>query len=69
MFGNLTLLEPNLNRETGNKSFELKKELSKNSKFGITRELINYDTFDKDVISERQNKFAKAAVEIWRVDY
>jgi uncharacterized protein with ParB-like and HNH nuclease domain len=68
--GNLTLLEPNLNKECGNKSFKEKIEYYKNSQYEITRKIAEeYDDWNAENIKIRQNELAKVATSIWRFPY
>lgn len=67
--GNLTLLEPKLNRECGNKSFEEKKEIYKNSQYELTKELSDFEEWEVDTIRQRQAKLANIAASIWKADY
>jgi hypothetical protein len=68
--GNLTLLEPKLNREAANKSFEQKIEIYKNSEYEMTREIADrWSSFGMDQISVRLREFSELATAVWRTDY
>lgn len=68
--GNMTLLDSSFNREVGNTSFQDKcSTVFSNSVLGITKEIVNYSTWGPKQIEERQKKMAKAACQIWRLDY
>jgi hypothetical protein len=68
--GNLTLLEPDLNKKCGNKSFKEKIEHYKNSQYEITRKIAeDYDNWNAENIKIRQNELAKVATSIWRFPY
>ena len=66
----MTLLDSSFNREVGNTSFQDKcSTVFSNSVLGITKEIVNYSTWGPKQIEERQKKMAKAACQIWRLDY
>ena len=68
--GNLTLLEPSLNREASNKSFEEKLEIYKKSQYNMTKEIPErWTQFGLDEIRVRQQEFANLATSIWRAEY
>jgi Protein of unknown function DUF262/Protein of unknown function (DUF1524) len=68
--GNMTLLDSSVNRKVGNTSFEEKcAKAFSNSKLDITREILNYQVWGPKQIEERQQKMAKAACQIWRLNY
>jgi len=68
--GNLTLLEPNLNREAKDKSFQEKLEIYKKSQYEMTREIAErWTQFGLDEIKIRQSEFANLATSIWRTNY
>jgi hypothetical protein len=66
--GNLTLLERNLNKDAGNKSFNDKKAIYKLSSVPSTKFIAEYyDTWGKAEITHRQDQMAKVATAIWRL--
>ncbi|HOL87263.1 MAG TPA: DUF262 domain-containing HNH endonuclease family protein [Defluviitoga tunisiensis] len=67
--GNLTILETNINRECGNKSFEEKRKFYSQSQYDITREISEKTVWDEDEIRNRQIYLAKIATSIWRFPY
>ena len=66
--GNFTLLEPDKNRIIGNKSFELKSEVYKTSRYEITKRF-GYQKWDQDNLKARQKYLAKQAKAIWHLTY
>lgn len=70
MLGNLTLLEPKLNKEASNMPFNRKIEIYKRSQFGITREIAErWENWGFTQIKQRQREFAKLATSIWATNY
>ena len=69
--GNLTLLEPNLNRRIGNSSYSDKVDAYQRSRFAITRAIAETDVeeWTPDAIQRRQERLAKKAVHIWRAGF
>ncbi|MCR4416383.1 MAG: DUF262 domain-containing HNH endonuclease family protein [Ignavibacteria bacterium] len=68
--GNLTLLEPGLNREAMNKSFQEKLKIYERSQYELTKEIAReWTEFGLNEIKIRQRKFADLATSIWRVEY
>lgn len=68
--GNLTLLDSKINRNVGNSSFQDKcNKAFARSNLEIAREIAEYSSWGPKQIEERQTKMAKAACEIWRLDY
>jgi len=66
--GNLTLLNSSDNRRIGNKSFEKKLEVYKESRFVITN-TINCSEWNNESILNRQKQLAEIARDIWRLDF
>jgi uncharacterized protein with ParB-like and HNH nuclease domain len=64
--GNLTILEPSLNRECGNKPFIDKIKIYQRSQYDMTKKLLDYEEWDTDSIKVRQDQLAKVAALIWR---
>lgn len=69
--GNLTLLEPALNREVGNAEFSVKSEAYARSRYELSRKLPDEfgDSWTPEKIDARQSTFARRAVHIWRCDF
>lgn len=65
--GNITLLGQEYNKKIANKVFSKKKEVYEKSKIDITKELLEYDKWDIESISDRQKKMAEKAVTIWAI--
>ncbi len=66
--GNLCLL-PGVNRALGNESFERKKSVFADSDLLITREIAEFEEWNRAAVERRQYAMAKLAVALWRVDY
>ncbi len=68
--GNMTLLDSKVNRKVGNTSFQEKCAAAfTNSNLEITKEILNSPVWGAKQIEERQKKMAKAACQIWRINY
>lgn len=68
--GNMTLLNSSVNRKVGNTSFQEKCSAAfAHSKLEITKDILGYLVWGPKQIEERQKKMAKAACQIWRLDY
>lgn len=67
--GNYTLLEPTLNREAGNLTFEQKRELYARSQYSLTRKLAELPEWTPEALDSRQRRLAVRATHVWRVDY
>jgi uncharacterized protein with ParB-like and HNH nuclease domain len=66
--GNLTLLERKLNREADRLKYDAKKKFFGQSNSEITKSIPEeYDTWNEDKIAARQQKLAKQAKSIWRI--
>ena len=66
----MTLLDSSVNRKVGNTSFQAKCNAAfSKSKLEITKEILNYSVWGPTQIEERQKKMAKAACQIWRLNY
>jgi hypothetical protein len=66
--GNLTLLQNRLNSKAGNKDFATKKrEYYEKSAVKLTRELVEYPTWDFDSIDKRQEQLFEYVKEIWKL--
>lgn len=66
--GNLTLLGPKDNTRAGNKPWRYKRDkVYKNSRIKITNSIAKSTKWRKKEIEDRTNKFAKLALQIWKV--
>jgi len=66
--GNYVLLESSINKKIGNNFYLDKEKEYKKSTFKITSEL-NNEKWTKEEIKELQQKYAKVASSIWRINY
>ncbi|RCK80600.1 MAG: RloF [Candidatus Ozemobacter sibiricus] len=66
--GNLTLLEETKNREVGNSSYTQKRAVYLTSAFKMTRETAAYDEWTPSTLQKRQERLAKIASQVWRID-
>lgn len=65
--GNLTLIEPSLNKKLANSPFELKKKNYKQSTIAMTRALIDEpDNWKPDKITIRSDKLAESLINLWQ---
>ncbi len=67
--GNLTLLEASKNRECGNAPFEDKLKVYRTSAYRLTAEETDYSEWTPATLRIRQEKMAKWANAVWRVDF
>lgn len=69
--GNLTWLEPGLNRHVGNAEFATKIEAYRSSGYALSRRLpdIAGDAWTPAKLDARQAQMARRAVHLWRVDF
>jgi uncharacterized protein with ParB-like and HNH nuclease domain len=66
--GNLTLLEKKLNREADQLKYEMKKKYFSQSNSEVTKSIPEeYNSWNEDKISARQQTLAKHAKAIWRI--
>lgn len=63
--GNLTILQDKKNIKARNKNFNEKKEYYKESRLTITKTLVDYDKWDYNEISERQEFLYEQSKDIW----
>ena len=63
--GNLTLTDQN--QSLFNKGFDKKKELYKNSRWQIERDLIEFNEWTEESINEREEELVKFAEERWKI--
>jgi hypothetical protein len=68
LLGNLTLLEPKLNRQIGNESYQLKQAAYQKSVYKLTQDIMAED-WTPDTLANRQRKLAQRAVYIWKSDF
>lgn len=66
--GNMTLLEPALNREIGNQPYVRKREKYQDSQYSLTQEIQGED-WTPDAIANRQQHLGRLAVQVWRADF
>jgi uncharacterized protein with ParB-like and HNH nuclease domain len=66
--GNLTLLEPHLNRQVGNELFPMKGTVYQQSVYTLTQSILA-EEWTPNTLARRQNDLAKRAVHIWRSDF
>ncbi|PMB00685.1 hypothetical protein CEN50_02085 [Fischerella thermalis CCMEE 5268] len=66
--GNLTPLEPPLNRQVGNESYPIKREVYQQSVYKLTRDILA-EEWTPDTLATRQRGLAQRATHIWRSDF
>jgi len=66
--GNMTILEPRLNRDLGSAPYETKRETYARSGYVLTREIVS-EEWSPSAIQARQRQLAETAVRIWRADF
>ncbi|WP_204103838.1 MULTISPECIES: DUF262 domain-containing protein [Spirulina sp. CCY15215] len=66
--GNLTPLEPKLNRQVGNDLYSVKQETYQDSVYKLTNNILA-EEWTPDTILTRQKNLAKRAVQIWKADF
>ncbi|HIK12069.1 MAG TPA: DUF262 domain-containing protein [Oscillatoriaceae cyanobacterium M33_DOE_052] len=66
--GNLTPLEPPVNRDIGNKSYPIKRERYPQSVYALTKGIMA-EEWTPDSIADRQRDLARRAVHIWKSDF
>ncbi|NTW80041.1 MAG: DUF262 domain-containing protein [Geobacteraceae bacterium] len=65
--GNLSLMASRMNVSAGNDDFASKKALYCKSKFLLTKQLDEFNVWDKDAIEKRQEKMADLALKAWSI--
>ena len=65
--GNLAIMSTRLNSEVGNSSFAEKKTHYANSSFELTKQLGNYEVWNDETISQRQEELAELALITWKI--
>ena len=63
----MTLLDPTMNNDIGNKSFDEKVQIYKTSPILITQEIADFKKWGPDEIDERRAALADDALKIWTV--
>ncbi len=68
---NLTLLEPSLNREVGNRSYSEKLLAYASSRYALAKQIpeLAPERWNTELIEERQRRLASRAVILWRSDF
>ncbi|AFZ33158.1 protein of unknown function DUF262 [Gloeocapsa sp. PCC 7428] len=66
--GNLTPLEPHLNRQVGNAVYSIKQATYQRSVYVLTQSIVA-EEWTPDTLTRRQADLAKRAVHIWRADF
>lgn len=66
--GNLTPLEPPLNRQVGNESYPIKREVYQQSVYKLTQDILA-EEWAPDTLATRQKHLAQRATHIWRSDF
>ncbi len=68
--GNMTLLERGTNRDLGNVEYTKKKKVFQQSCFEITSHISQeYDEWNADKITSRQQWMARQAISIWKINF
>lgn len=69
--GNLTLLEPALNRQVGNSSYADKAKAYGQSRYTLTKRAAEYapEIWNLDLLDQRQSELAHRGVQLWRSDF
>lgn len=65
--GNMTILNSRKNSRIGNKNFNEKTPIFKDSEFIITKEISSNTQWTKESINSRQNRFASDAIKCWKM--
>ncbi|NJK36075.1 MAG: DUF262 domain-containing protein [Oscillatoriales cyanobacterium SM2_2_1] len=66
--GNLTPLEPHLNRQIGNELYPNKREVYQQSVYKLTQNILA-EEWTPDALATRQQRLAQRAAHIWRSDF
>ncbi len=66
--GNLTPLEPHLNRHLGNAPYTLKREIYPQSVYTLTQTILA-EEWTPDSLHTRQKHLAQRAIQIWKSDF
>ncbi len=65
--GNLTPLEPHLNRQVGNELYPIKRGIYQQSVYTLTKRVLA-EEWNPNTLAERQRHMAQRAVHIWKAD-
>lgn len=68
LIGNMALLASDKNKDLGNKLFDEKRPVLRDSGYNLTREIAEYPKWDMDAIRDRQRRLARIAVATWPLD-
>jgi uncharacterized protein with ParB-like and HNH nuclease domain len=66
--GNLTPLEPHLNRQVGNELYPIKREVYQQSVYKLTQDILA-EEWTPNTLTTRQRHLAQRATHIWRSDF
>jgi hypothetical protein len=66
--GNLTPLEPHLNRQVGNELYPIKRTVYQQSVYTLTKNVLA-EEWNPNTLATRQKHIAQRAVHIWRSDF
>jgi hypothetical protein len=66
--GNLTPLEPHLNRQVGNGPYLIKRESYQQSAYKLTQEILA-EEWTPNTLTTRQRHLAQKATHIWKSDF
>jgi len=66
--GNLTPLEPHLNRQVGNELYSIKRTVYQQSVYTLTKNVLA-EEWNPNTLATRQKHMAQRAVHIWRSDF
>jgi hypothetical protein len=69
--GNLTLLEPSLNRRVGNENYQRKVQAYGQSNYILTRDVAETapERWTPELLEARQRRLAARARHLWRADF
>lgn len=65
--GNLAVMSTKLNSDIGNSSFDDKKSYYEQSNFELTKQLAEFESWNTDEISKRQEELAELALRTWTI--
>jgi hypothetical protein len=66
--GNMVLLSQKINSKLRSASFEEKRKVYEKSELNLTREVAEFDSWDKEAIENRQKSLAGIAVKTWKLE-
>ncbi|WP_256871893.1 HNH endonuclease family protein [Nostoc sp. TCL26-01] len=66
--GNLTPLEPSLNRQVGNEIYAIKRDTYQQSVYTLTKNILA-EEWTPNTVATRQKYLAQRAVHIWKSDF